>query len=418
MSEVSPSEDESGVPAQSGAAQSGAVPAGGDRPDAPSETPADTIWDPASGEPVPWYLADLEPLPEGYIPPPPEPGGPPYEIEDDYCEDEIGPAQRAGATDDPEYGWDEIRVPVTGPPYPEGMADPLAAQLIDTARDFLHWLVWRIWSPARLMKFGKIWQWQKFDLLEKLRPIELLLRRMLLIEAITLIISQTLPLSAASRPRRAGSRNPAAPDYDPARPEAWRVSFRVVPPSRQARHDRPRRSLPPIDFDLRPGEPRTPLRYRRVLHNAVPVALRLEAALRVVLDPMTYARRLALLLNRRRNPNVSLLIIPARQCGRPWPRDRCSPRANAALSCITRGGVRPELFRHRTKPSCRASSGGNAAPCFALGRTRTAIHRKWFTQRPEPLTGFTTASAGFPPECCPKAAPPYLVCSGADRRLE
>jgi hypothetical protein len=54
-----------------------------------------------------------------------------------------------------------------------------------------------------------------------------------------------------------------------------------------------------------------------VMHNAVPLALRLEAAIRVTLDPGRYARRLALRLQRRRNPNASLLLIPR---GRPFPR--------------------------------------------------------------------------------------------------
>jgi hypothetical protein len=57
------------------------------------------------------------------------------------------------------------------------------------------------------------------------------------------------------------------------------------------------------------------------MHNPLPLALRLEAAIRVVLDPAKYARRLALRLRRRRNPNVSFLIIPRRPFRRPAPRD-------------------------------------------------------------------------------------------------
>jgi hypothetical protein len=106
---------------------------------------------------------------------------------------DIGPAARAGLTDDPDHAWDEFRVPLSGSPCPEGMADPLAPQLIDTARYFLNSMMGSQWSPARLMRFGQIWQWQKFDLLDWLRPIELLLRRMLLIEAITLIRPLAFP---------------------------------------------------------------------------------------------------------------------------------------------------------------------------------------------------------------------------------
>jgi hypothetical protein len=53
-----------------------------------------------------------------------------------------------------------------------------------------------------------------------------------------------------------------------------------------------------------------------VLCPSIPLARRLEAVIRVTLDPGKYARRLALRLQRRRNPNVSLLIIPRH---RPFP---------------------------------------------------------------------------------------------------
>jgi hypothetical protein len=58
------------------------------------------------------------------------------------------------------------------------------------------------------------------------------------------------------------------------------------------------------------------------MHNAWPLALRLEAAIRVVLDPAGYARRLAFRLRRHRNRNVSRLIIPRRRpLPRPAPRE-------------------------------------------------------------------------------------------------
>ena len=211
----------------------------------------------------------------------------------------------------------ERRIPDCGAPYPDGLADPLAPDLIDTARWFLSWTIDAFWSPATLARLGCVWQWRKFDFLDWLRPVELLLRRMLLIEAITLIISQVLPPRIAATAKSARPVRAAKPAFDADYPDTWRVSFRTVPSAPRGGARRCRRQLPPIDPDHFPGDPVTPLRYRRTMHNAWPLALRLEAAIRVVLDPARYARRLALRLRGRRNPNVSFLIIPRR---RPFPR--------------------------------------------------------------------------------------------------
>jgi hypothetical protein len=96
----------------------------------------------------------------------------------------------------------------------------------------------------------------------------------------------------------------------------------VIPARSSAGSRRLRRRLPPVNPHHIKGQPVTPLRYRRVMHNAVPLALRLEAVIRVTLDPARYARRLALRLQRRRNPNASLLVAPrSRSFPRPAPRD-------------------------------------------------------------------------------------------------
>lgn len=228
----------------------------------------------------------------------------------------------------------EQRIPDCGAPYPQGLSDPIAHDLIDTARWFLSLLTSTFWSPASLARLEHVWQWRKFDFLDWLRPIELLLRRLLLIEALGLILSQALP---PLRPVRAGNK-PASvsrskPAFDGDYPETWRVSFTCVPAPASAGS---RRRLPPANPHPVRGEPEWPLRYRRVLHSAVPLALRLEAAIRVTLDPGKYARRLALRLQRRRNPNASLLVIPRR---RPFPRP--APRETLALA-----GERAAHFHH------------------------------------------------------------------------
>ena len=93
----------------------------------------------------------------------------------------------------------ERRIPECGAPWPDGLGDPLSRDLVDTARWFLFFLVNTFWSPASLARLEWVWQWRKFDFLDCLRPIELLLRRLLLIEALGLILSQALP------PVRAGA---------------------------------------------------------------------------------------------------------------------------------------------------------------------------------------------------------------------
>ena len=103
--------------------------------------------------------------------------------------------------------------------------------------------------------------------------------------------------------------------FDPARPESWRVSFHVVLPRALGECQRqperkPRRKLPPVDPHHFRGDPMPPLRHREVLVEAMPLARRLEAALRVILDPAAYARRLAFRLRWKTNPRVGRLADP------------------------------------------------------------------------------------------------------------
>ncbi len=103
------------------------------------------------------------------------------------------------------------------------------------------------------------------------------------------------------------------------------------------------------------------------LHNATPLALRLEAAIPVVLDPMKSAPRLALRL-RRGNPKISLLLIPGRSYRR-GPRD-------ALLSSGSRGNCT------RAWPPvglCCARASVNASARPASGRPEAVTHRKSFT---------------------------------------
>ena len=144
----------------------------------------------------------------------------------------------------------EERIPDCGAPYPDGLNDPISRNLVDTARWFLFWLVNGFWSPASLARLEQVWQWRKFDFLDWLRPVELLLRRLLLIEALGLIVSQALPPPRPSRARKAGKADAVArpkPPFDPDYPETWRVSFACIPRAPSPGRPRQRRRLPPAN---------------------------------------------------------------------------------------------------------------------------------------------------------------------------
>ena len=244
-------------------------------------------------------------------------------------EQRINPDQHASSEADD--GWEdpwfreETRVPECGPPYPEWARDSLTPQLIDTARDLLAWIVRGVWGPASYALQREIWQWKKFELLDWLRPLEMLLRRMLLIEAFALAGSQTLPRphsrkvmskakavsgspALSAEPKPACATPPFDPvSFDPARPDTWRVVFISLPGLSPSG---PRHKLPPVQFDRAPGEKPRAFRYRRKLVSCLPLARRLEAAIRVINNPLPFVRRLAFKLRRGRTPSAVRLIIP------------------------------------------------------------------------------------------------------------
>ncbi|MDP3739882.1 MAG: hypothetical protein Q8R02_21020 [Hyphomonadaceae bacterium] len=278
------------------------------------------------------WVAD-PPLPwPGYKRPPPHPED---EIDD---EDVDQPGEPAAATEPWSDGAghsgaaplfrEEPRWPDEDASDPPGLTDPLSSDLLGGARHLLHWILDSVLGPAALALKGRIWQRAKYELLDMLRPLELLLRRILLIEAFALITSQALPASAAVRGRAGAARPARQPTpFDPAQPETWRVSFRIIPPTPVSQRfhrpeRRPRRKLPPVDPHHFRCDPIPPLRHRKIKVPARPLACRLEAALRVILDPIPYARRLAFRLRRGANPKIGLLIDerpPTR--GRRFARD-------------------------------------------------------------------------------------------------
>jgi hypothetical protein len=232
-------------------------------------------------------------------------------------EQEIIPDEPASSDVDDNDPWfrEETRVPETGPPYPDWARDALTPQLLDTARSILRWMI-GVWGPASYALQGQVWQWKKFELLDWLRPLELLLRRMLLIEAFALAVSQTLPrprtkatnaVSGSAVAPATPTPARAKPAFNPARPETWRVAFIALPGRGRSG---PRRPLPSVQPVRAYGEEVCAKRYRRQLVSALPLARRLEAAIRVIVNPLPFVRRLAFRLSRGRTASATRLVIP------------------------------------------------------------------------------------------------------------
>jgi hypothetical protein len=232
-----------------------------------------------------------------------------------------------GDPEDP-FFREETRIPSGEDPTPPGLLDAVTHNLFGHARELMAWILGRFPGPATLRLWDGVWQWKKFELLDWLQPVEKLLRRILLIEAYALIETQSLP--PVKPPIKTGreAQGGASPEsgkdgppykmvlYDPDHPEKWRVNFRVIPrwPRKRERRSGYRR-LGRIDVDHFRGDPRTPLRYRRVIVPSMPLARRLEAVIRICQDPAPFIRRLAFRLRnavRATHEAVSLLCVRGR----------------------------------------------------------------------------------------------------------
>ena len=198
----------------------------------------------------------------------------------------------------------EPGLPDDEPPHepgpPPGLRDHVTPGLFAWVRAFLNMCFSDFCDPVSICRGETLWQWTRFELLDWLRPIEKLLRRILLIEAFALLETQSLPPVKPPQPRRPkpaakAGEGTARPDetvppggLDPDHPERWRAVFRIMPP--RPRAPRRHRRLPvPRDDNGREISPR----FRVVVWSSMPIALRLEAVVRVCRNPAPFIRRLA-----------------------------------------------------------------------------------------------------------------------------
>ena len=157
-------------------------------------------------------------------------------------------------------------------------------------------------------------------LLSWLRVGEAMMRRLIAIEAAAYPQTQA-PAPRAKRPRRR-----RLIEFWPDKPEAWRVSFRCLPPMlRQAQHDA---DADCVSLSLSKAERLAPKRF----HSAWPLAERYEALLRAFNDPLPLARRLARRLNAAPARLDDVLAAPAEYAHRVDQAETLTQAAAARLA--------------------------------------------------------------------------------------
>ncbi|MBL8550253.1 MAG: hypothetical protein JNJ73_09720 [Hyphomonadaceae bacterium] len=133
-------------------------------------------------------------------------------------------------------------------------------------------------EPARLAARLFLQAHERCEILAWLKPLERLARLLLLAEAATLDLKPVPPRKAGPRREIKGSRNRLVPEES----EEWRVGFQLAVHSKRRR-----------------GRVRASRGFAAPVYDSVPIAARIEALVRVALDPARYARRLARRLARR-----------------------------------------------------------------------------------------------------------------------
>jgi hypothetical protein len=202
------------------------------------------------------------------------------------------------------------RLDAMDPPCPEErFAHAACHEALVHAWDIVKLLIARIGDPLALFLQCSMRQWQIFRALDLLRPVELMLRRLLLIEAQAL--APSLPEPGPTRPSRPRERALFSPNINMERPQTWRAPFRNLQPAGAPRPGRPYAPHPQPDPALRIA-PRDAAAWQ----SCWPLARRIEAVIRVVHDPLPHIRRLALRLRRRgervlaRLPKLQRLHFP------------------------------------------------------------------------------------------------------------
>ena len=190
------------------------------------------------------------------------------------------------------------------PPPPPGLTWASAYDVFIHARDVLMLVVARFLSPIALGEDSRMSVSRRREFLSWLRPVELMLRRLLFIEASALAATlEPAPQPAGRAEPRASTPAKRMPKPPSPHPEDWAASFRVYEDAASSPHDNApvHASAPRFRFK----------RHAEDMCDGRSLAVRLEAVLRVVADITPYIRRLALRIQRTGRRAFKDLAAPA-----------------------------------------------------------------------------------------------------------
>jgi hypothetical protein len=199
-------------------------------------------------------------------------------------------------------------------------AHPNSTSLWTIAEEMLSLMTLALGGPGLIAAIERITRGAKRDILDWLAPLELLVRKLLLVEAAKLPRAAekrstpralTLAMVKSWRQRR----KPRLMPIEPNRPSTWRVTFRIaLPPDPLERKRKPDHDAPHIYVLGRPSLVRDIMRDQaaaarkaalaqrtvaRANNTLKRLAQRFEAVRRVIADPAPHALRLARLLARK-----------------------------------------------------------------------------------------------------------------------
>lgn len=192
---------------------------------------------------------------------------------------------------------------------PEDTSPPA---LWEAAKYLLRWLYAICGTPCAIVADGLHAPRERRRIALWLRPVEALVRRLLVVEAVRM--AQTLP---AAEGKGTGARPRQRPPMcriaflDPEDSDAWIVHFRALggTPMRHAEGNSPQAP----ESERRSGAPAARRKDPLADWCPWPLAVRIEAVTRVLRDPEPYARRLAWRLRKDAGPI-------RRACRPPPPR--------------------------------------------------------------------------------------------------
>lgn len=202
------------------------------------------------------------------------------------------------------------------------------AALWEAAREVLALMASALGGPALIATMGKLERRTRRNILDWLAPLEVLVRKLLLLEAALVPRRAEAKFRKGAPPQRAAPpRGKCAPPH-PEKPPTWRVAFSLSAsaPRKPARNAGPRirdlnaRYTPP---PLKPARPRR--------DAALKLAMRYEALRRVLDNPAPHARRLARRLERHPPAARRIAGTPAPRRHRGFADDLLSYATTLAL---------------------------------------------------------------------------------------